>query len=206
MPQAKATQRRKHKNPVRQKVVRLWGIPRWKLVLAGVLCLGFAAAFWSWRHWAQEETSFQRLAALGKGTLNKVESLPFEGNTHVAQDTSIFYRTDPPVSGSHYPDPTQPGLYESPQLPGNLVHALEHGNIVIYYDRPGPEAMRRLKEWSSHFTNPWAGVVVTPKPGLGRRVILTAWMQRLRLDDFDANAAAAFIDLFQGRGPERPVR
>src|SRR2546426_7678562 len=90
MPQAKATPRHKHKHPVRQKVVRLWGIPRWKLVLAGVLCLGLAAAFWSWEHWAQEATSFQRLAALGKGTLNKVESLPSEGNNHVAQGTAVL--------------------------------------------------------------------------------------------------------------------
>ncbi|MBI3126126.1 MAG: DUF3105 domain-containing protein [Candidatus Tectomicrobia bacterium] len=118
----------------------------------------------------------------------------------------MFYRTDPPTSGSHYPVATSPGFYESPQLPGNLVHALEHGSIVIYYDDPGREAMQRLREWASHYADPWAGLVVTPKPGLGRVVILTAWTKKLQLAEFDSKAAAAFIDRFRGRGPERPVR
>ena len=138
--------------------------------------------------------------------MSRVESLAYEGNAHVPQGAPASYQTDLPASGSHYPVPTSPGFYESPQLPGNLVHALEHGNIVIYYDQPGPETMRLLKEWAGHYSDPWAGLVVAPKQGFGRVIILTAWMKRLRLDEFDPNAAPSFIDLFRGRGPERRVR
>jgi hypothetical protein len=49
-------------------------------------------------------------------------------------------------------------------------------------------------------------MVVTPKPGLGRDVVLTAWGKRLRLSPFEAPAAAGFIDRFRGRGPEKAVR
>ncbi len=52
----------------------------------------------------------------------------------------------------------------------------------------------------------WAGIVVTPKSGLGETVVLTAWTRVLRLKPFEPEAAAAFIDAFRGRGPERPVR
>ena len=48
--------------------------------------------------------------------------------------------------------------------------------------------------------------MVAPRPGLGEAVVLTAWNKILRLDAFDADAAAAFIDRFRGRGPEHPVR
>jgi hypothetical protein len=43
-------------------------------------------------------------------------------------------------------------------------------------------------------------------PGIGQQIILTAWTKELRLEEFDAAAAAAFIDRFRGRGPEHPVR
>lgn len=135
-----------------------------------------------------------------------MESFPSEGNTHLPQGTTITYGTDPPTSGAHYATPTLPGFYAAPQLPGNLVHALEHGNIVIYYDHPATAVMQTLKDWAGHFADPWAGVVVTPKPGLGREVILTAWTKMLRLATFDKPAAAAFIDRFRGRGPEHSVR
>lgn len=138
--------------------------------------------------------------------MSNVRSLPSEGQQHVAQGVSVYYSTNPPASGNHYGTPTAPGYYEAPQLPGNLLHALEHGHIVIYYDRASPEATQSLKFWAGRFQNPWAGVVATPMPGIGQEVILTAWTKMLRLRTFDAAAAAAFIDRFRGRGPENVVR
>ena len=37
-------------------------------------------------------------------------------------------------------------------------------------------------------------------------VVMTAWTKLLRLEAFDEASAAAFIDLFRGRGPENRVR
>ena len=139
--------------------------------------------------------------------MSRVRSFPAEGLAqHVPQGSSVHYGTEPPTTGPHYPTPTDPGYYETQELPGNLVHALEHGNIVIYYDRPSPEVIQTLKNWASHFQDPWAGVVVIPMPGIGEEIILTAWTKELRLQKFDATSAAAFIDRFRGRGPEHAVR
>lgn len=99
-----------------------------------------------------------------------------------------------------------PSYYDRPQLSGNLVHALEHGNVVIYYDRPSSEVLQRLESWANRFQDHWAGLIVTPMPGIGEQIILTAWTKELRLAKFDAPSAAAFIDRFRGRGPEHPVR
>lgn len=63
-----------------------------------------------------------------------------------------------------------------------------------------------LKRWAGLYGGQWDGLVVTPKPGLGEAIVLTAWTKLLRLAPFDAEAAAAFIDAFRGRGPENPVR
>jgi len=115
--------------------------------------------------------------------------------------TSLF-----PTSGSHHRTPTEPGYYETHQPPIHLVHALEHGHIVIYYDKPDAEGLKTLRVWSGLYSGQWDGVVVTPKPGLGQKIVLTAWAKRLDQNQLDMPLAAAFINAFRGRGPENPVR
>jgi hypothetical protein len=78
--------------------------------------------------------------------------------------------------------------------------------VVIYYDSPPADAMAMIREWAGLYVGPWSGVVVTPAPGLGEEVVLTAWNRTLRLNPFEPAAAAAFIDRFRGRGPENRVR
>lgn len=154
----------------------------------------------------QAYAAFQAAARRGQPALQRVEMFPDEGRAHLAPGERWAYRTDPPTSGPHSPDAVDPGFYTTPQPPERLVHSLEHGHIVIYYDDPEPEALRTLQTWARMFNGPWDGVVVVPRPGQGRAIILTAWTRRLRLEAFDADAAAAFIDAFRGRGPEHPVR
>ena len=87
-----------------------------------------------------------------------------------------------------------------------LVHALEHGNIVIYYDKPSQAVLTRLHKWAATYTGQWEGIIVTPSPGLGTGIVLTAWERRLILSRYDKTKVYAFIDAFRGRGPEHPVR
>lgn len=177
---------------------------RMVVVAVCVALLGIAA--WGWWEYEREGAAFRQAARQGETTLTQVQTFPSEGQAHVAQGAPLQYRTDPPTSGAHYARPADPGVYDPAPDPGNLVHSLEHGIIVIYYDQPGDGVMTILTEWAAQFKEPWAGVIVTRKPGIGREVILTAWTKMLRLGRFDAAAAAAFIDKYRGRGPENPVR
>ncbi len=174
--------------------------------MAALAVVLVAGAAWSWWTRHNVEAGVLQGASVGRDRLGSVESFPSEGTAHLRPGGRASYRTDPPTSGPHDPAPTPPGFYSEVQPPEKLVHSLEHGNIVIYVDRPDAAVMQRLKSWAGHYTGQWDGVIVTPRPGLGRSVILTAWQHRLRLAEFDANAAAAFIDRFRGRGPEHPVR
>jgi hypothetical protein len=65
-----------------------------------------------------------------------------EGNTHVSE--KVTYKTNPPTSGNHNPNPASDGDYAGVQAPAkeNYVHALEHGRIEIQY-KPGlPKSQR----------------------------------------------------------------
>lgn len=56
------------------------------------------------------------------------------GREHVADGTKVQYNSNPPTSGSHFADWTRAGVYEQPISDGHLIHALEHGYIIISYN------------------------------------------------------------------------
>jgi len=171
---------------------------------AAALIVGYLGfVFWQDRETAGE---FDGLLAEAQGSLEGVQSYPNLGRRHLAPGEIHSYADIFPTSGPHEPVPTSPGLYDDVQRPTQLVHALEHGNIVIYYEKPDPAVMAQLEGWASLFTGTWDGVVVTPKSGLGDKVVMTAWRKKLEFPSFDAPEAAAFIDAYRGRGPENPVR
>ncbi len=154
----------------------------------------------------RDAAAFQDLVAQGRPALAKVERLPNDGRGHVQDGAIVGYRGDPPTSGTHSLKWVNPGFYRTRQTPERLVHSIEHGMVVIYYETPGKTIMATLETWTALFAAPWSGVVLVPKNGLGSDIVLTAWRRRLRMPEFDAAAAAAFIDAYRGRGPEHRVR
>jgi hypothetical protein len=179
---------------------------RRRLIAGAIGIVLVAAGIWFVARFDASESAFLNLAEAGRPALGTPPLYPDFGNSHLQPLQRTNYRTQFPLSGPHADTWTMPGFYDSPEAPEMLVHALEHGNIVIYYDAPSEAAMRSLKDWAALYRSMWSGIVVTPMPGLGQAVVLTAWRRMLRLDTFDAALAAAFIDAYRGRGPENPVR
>ncbi len=183
------------------------GAWRINLVLAVLVLGAVVAGGVYWFVSARSERAFQALAVQGQDRLAAlVTAAPDLGGGHGEHGVTYRYGAQLPASGRHNPVPTSAGVYQAPQRPGQLVHALEHGNIVIYYDAPDPEVLIILKDWAGLHGGKWDGLVVVPMQDLGRDVVLTAWTKTLRLAAFDAALAAAFVDAYRGRGPEHPVR
>lgn len=57
-----------------------------------------------------------------------------DDRTHVSEGSKVNYKFNPPTSGAHYPSWITKGFYLEPRPDGNLVHSLEHGYIIIWYD------------------------------------------------------------------------
>lgn len=165
------------------------------LWIVGLLAVGLVA-LWGW----------SELNRPGRA-IPGLETFADEGNQHVDPKTAITYKTNPPTSGPHWPVATRPGFYTEAQPDGALVHSLEHGIIVIYYDPEDTPAdvVETLKQYASQYPGEWDGVVVTPRQQK-EAVILTAWRHMLRQETFNKQVAEKFIDAFRGRGPENPVR
>ena len=187
----------------RRRRGRFLGLKTWEL---GIIAVVAALVIWAVATEISggiDETAFLQLADQGRGNLGAVVTVPDGGNAHVANAT---YSSDYPTTGPHNPNPLAPGFYSREQPLDRLVHSLEHGIVVIYYDEPDDDTLDQLRDWSTLYRGPWSGVVVTKKPGQGTGVVLAAWRNLLRLEPFEPTTAAAFIDRFRGRGPENPVR
>ncbi|HEX7196242.1 MAG TPA: DUF3105 domain-containing protein [Candidatus Limnocylindria bacterium] len=140
---------------------------------------------------------------------------PDDGNAHVAVGTTCRspeapcgpdpYSSLPGTSGPHW-DPSgiaNWGVYSTPQNESQLIHNLEHGGIVIWYD---PDALddAQVAELSSYVESQVSSgisgrykFILTPWGGseeLGAAVAVTAWRHLLKLDAFDLDAIRGFAD------------
>lgn len=137
-----------------------------------------------------------------------VERMPCKSAAHVADGTRVTYESDPPLSGEHSNRWVEPGFYSEPKQTEQLVHSLEHGHVVIYYnqDKLSAAEVKGIRDLANRYKGSWDGVVAVPRADAKHPVILTAWEHALRLESFDQARVDAFVDAFRGRGPENPVR
>ncbi len=150
-------------------------------------------------------------------------AVPDDGSAHVPPGTTCRspqqpcgpnpYSSLPATSGPHW-DPSALanwGVYSTPQNESQLVHSLEHGGIVIWYDpeRVDADGVAELERYvngkvqagiSGRFKfilSPWGGSDPLPSP-----IVATAWNYLLELDEVDTGAIDAFADAHYGLAPE----
>lgn len=142
---------------------------------------------------------------------------PNDGTEHVAPGT-VFpddqrpYSSTPGTSGPHW-DPSglaNWGVYTTPQPEEQLIHSLEHGGVIIWYDADALEAdqVAELAQYVERqnaagisgrykfILTPWDG------PDFGHPIAVTAWRQLLYLDEVDVGRVDEFARAHYGRAPE----
>lgn len=151
----------------------------------------------------------------GEAGCDPVEEHEEEGNKHVAGGTEVQYEASPPTSGDHWPPElvTDAGFYPDAVPEESLVHNLEHGQVVIWYD---PAATSDVKDNLEKFTDTQndpdalpAGattppIITVPYNGIpeGKTYVMTAWTRSQACSSYSLEAINAFRERFQGRSPE----
>lgn len=186
-------------------------LPDWRLLaIAGVLGVGAILVV--------------LVFLFGSGpAANAGVQLPDDGQTHVTEGTDCRssagaaecgtdpYSSLPAASGPHWGTPANWGVYSTPQAESQLIHNLEHGGIVIWYD-PGlvdADGVAELERFvraqnatgvSGRFkfiVSPWGGEEPLPSP-----VVATSWRWVLELDEPDTAAIDEFAREHYGVAPE----
>ena len=118
------------------------------------------------------------------------------GREHIAQGQSFTgYNTTPPTSGSHWPIPIGCGIYDEELPDEQLVHNLEHGNVVVSYNLTDPAEVDRLKDILKGLNGWSVWGVARPYSKIDEgTVALTAWGYIQQVEGVDE---AAIRDFFQ---------
>jgi hypothetical protein len=138
---------------------------------------------------------------------------PDKGGTHVQDGTDVrgsnpdAYGSLPATSGPHWADPDDWGVYTTPQAESQVVHNLEHGGIVVWYqpDKLDAAGVAQLTQWANQqlrgaqfkvILSPWSGA------DFGHPIAVTAWNYLLYQDAVDIGQISGFLQAHYQRSPE----
>lgn len=139
------------------------------------------------------------------------EYFPSQGNRHLANGERFTgYNTNPPTSGPHWIGgavyqtpagqlvsvPPAWGVYDEELPKESLVHAMEHGGVVVWYnDRAGcgPSCSSALRQLVLRYVGRGRHVILVPYHGMSAAVALTAWTRLELLSTADVRAIQAFV-------------
>ncbi len=133
------------------------------------------------------------------------------GRTHIAEGTQgTGYTSVPATSGQHWSAAGSPGpwgVYSNAQAQERMIHNLEHGGIVIWYQPAllGAEELAMLTQFvQQQITTERFKVILVPWSGadFGHPIAVTFWDWLLYLDTADLDMIRAFSDAHYGDAPE----
>ena len=138
------------------------------------------------------------------------EEIPIMNSTHITVDSDPGkYNSDPPTSGPHYPDEAQAGFYDTNiyQYPaGRLVHNLEHGYIIFWYncaklsESACSELKSQIKAIMDEVNN--VKVIAYPWDSIEVPVVMTSWGRLQKMETFDVSQARTFYKNNLNHSPE----
>ncbi len=140
------------------------------------------------------------LTAAAKGAGCVYRAYPDEGRGHSAEKlTAADYKTNPPTSGTHNPNPAGDGLYVPGNEPAieNWVHTLEHGRILTQY-KPGTDedVVAQLTTFFNENVADSGGayhsVLMQNNSKMTAQVAVVAWRHSMTCSEFAPKALAAF--------------
>ena len=126
------------------------------------------------------------------------QGVPIMASPHILRGVPhLPYNSNPPTSGPHMGDLAKWGVHPQP-IPDELqVHNLEDRGVVIQYgcSPDCPDLQQKLEAIVKRYKD---FVVLAPRPGMDKRIALTAWGKIDKFDEFDAARIERFIKRFRG--------
>jgi hypothetical protein len=124
---------------------------------------------------------------------------------------TVRYKQNPPVFGPHNPTWASDGDYVGQGAPPTekLVHALEHGRVIIWYKPTLPQ--REISQLETLFSEPMEGKpegykqILVERASLPGAVAASAWGQQLvcpKFNDKVFDAIRTFRVAYVDKGPE----
>jgi Protein of unknown function (DUF3105) len=158
----------------------------------------------------QKITDLQKAADAGNCELKSFKATSREHTTDINE--RVRYKTNPPTAGKHYQVPADDGAYGQAPPDTAVVHASEHGRIIIWFKPSLPREQRA--DLKALFDDDPYQMLLVPRAAMPYAVAATAWSRdpepngtgrvlgcpSVSASLFDA--LRAFRDDYRGDGPE----
>jgi hypothetical protein len=120
----------------------------------------------------QKEFDFAKAAAAAGCEVKDVKaSGSFDHTTD--PNERVKYNSNPPTSGRHYVQPVDDGAYTTAPTDEQLVHNLEHGRVIIWYQPGMPKATRA--DLKALFDEDTYQMVLAPRRKMPYQLASSAW-------------------------------
>lgn len=143
------------------------------------------------------------------------ESFPSQLNDHIDDGAAspIVYNSTPPSSGPHYGGLANWAIYDTPIRYEQLIHNLEDGGVIVYYQCPDgcADDVAKMTEVVQPYLNAGRHLVMLPNDptfmgangapahkDMGAKIALVAWGKVLKMDSVDPDLMRRFIDKYVG--------
>lgn len=127
-----------------------------------------------------------------------------QGAQHIEPGTEHpAYNSNPPTSGSHYPQAAQRDFYDRALQDEQLVHNLEHGEIWMSYKGIDDNTKREL---AAIYSRNRGSVIVTAREANERPICLASWGRLMCMDSLDVETVNDFIKANKNNSPEPLAR
>jgi len=114
-----------------------------------------------------------------------------------SNDIGNCYNSNPPTSGNHNPQPAAFKIYDNPVPKENLVHSMEHGAVVVWYNTSNQDVLNQLKSVVQAELDRRKFVVMSQYDEMEPDTIaLTAWtrLDKFPVGDFNKDRVKTFIE------------
>lgn len=184
-------ERRKRRR--RSQLIRYGAIGIVAVVVAGIV---------AWRVTVRRDEQ-RAIAAMTRGACS-YDTRTDEGRVNEHRPNSSF-QLDPPAGGVHDGSAAGAGLYNEDRRPedGQIVHALEHGFIALWYHPDRVDDVEALESLAEEFSE---DVLLLPRRSMQTPVAATAWHRRLLCESVEEPSLRRFIERYRNKGPERVPR
>ena len=143
------------------------------------------------------------------------ESFSSQGNAHIDDGAAspIVYNSTPPSSGPHYGGLANWAIYDTPIRYEQLIHNLEDGGVIVYYQCPEgcADDVAKMAEVVQPYLNAGRHLVMLPNDptfmgdngapahkDMGAKIALVAWGKVLKMESVDPDLMRRFIDKYVG--------
>jgi uncharacterized protein DUF3105 len=156
------------------------------------------------------EQQIGELEAAAEAAGCKLTNPPIEGRSHEEKTfTEADYKTNPPTSGTHFPEWYQDGVWDPTETDnlGMLVHTLEHGRINVQYKPGTPQhTVDQLEALLAENSEGYHMLLYQNGTNMDAQIAATAWGHSLTCPQFNNqvfDAIRTFRAAYIDKGPEQ---